>query len=50
VPSSPQLTTTARCLSCDWTAEGPWADVDKLAAAHTEKPPKHPTSCETRAA
>jgi hypothetical protein len=47
--ASPQLTTTARCLSCGWTAAGPWADVDKAAAAHTEKPPGHATSTETRA-
>lgn len=44
------LVTTARCLhpGCGWSAAGPWADVDK-AAAHTEKPPKHATSTETRA-
>lgn len=46
---SPELVTTARCLSCDWTAEGAWADVDRAAERHTTRPPKHPTATETRA-
>ena len=39
------LTATAHCIGrCDWTA-GPGAagDVDRAAARHTEKPPKHPS-------
>ena len=40
------LTTTAHCIrDCGWTAgPGPMAEVDKAAARHTEKPPKHATA------
>ena len=48
--ASPQTVTTARCLSgCGTLAEGDWAETDKAAVRHTEKPPKHATECETRA-
>ena len=41
--------TTARCLAgCGVLAEGDWVPTDKIAERHTEKPPKHPTSAETR--
>ena len=46
--TGPALTSTARCLlTCGVLAEGDWATVDKAAARHAEKDPKHPTSCET---
>lgn len=43
------LTATAHCIrGCDWTAgPGPAAEVDKAAARHSEKPPKHPTATVT---
>lgn len=41
-----EITATAHCIDrCEWTAgPGDPAEVDKLAATHTEKPPKHPTA------
>lgn len=48
VPGGFELTATARCLSrqdCDWTAgPGDPDGVDKAAQAHTDNPPRHPTS------
>ena len=45
---SPALTSVATCLlACGVLAEGDPAAVDKAAARHTEKDPKHPTTCET---
>jgi hypothetical protein len=42
---SPVLTATATCLDgCGVLAEGDPATVDKAAAKHTEKPPKHATA------
>jgi hypothetical protein len=47
---SPQLAAAARCLApgCDWAEAGDPAAVDKAAARHTEKPPRHPTATVTR--
>ena len=38
------MTATAHCVrGCDWTAAGPWADVDKAADKHT-RTTGHPTA------
>jgi hypothetical protein len=39
------LTTTARCLRCPWTAAGDWAAADRAAEKHTRA--GHPTATVT---
>lgn len=41
-----RMTTTARCLRCDWTAPpGDWAAADRAAERHTKA--GHPTATVT---
>ena len=44
----PSLAAAARCLRCDWTAEGDPDATDKAAEKHTTRPPRHPTATVTR--
>ena len=45
VAGGAELTATAHCIRCEWTAgPGDPGEVDKPAERHTTKPPKHPTA------